>query len=77
VRVGSGELDLIVTIGGEVAAVEVKAGTASNDPVYHFDAAKQAQVRRLANARGIGRVDYVGVALSATGVTVRWLPRIC
>jgi len=75
--VGRGELDLIIRIGGELAAVEVKTGSADSDPIYHFDEIKQRQVRLLATQRGIKRVDYVGVTVSAGGVAVRWLPRVC
>ena len=79
VRVGRGEIDLVVSLDGECIAVEVKAGLAndSNRPIYHFDDAKQKQVRMLAHQHGESRVDYVGVILSETGVVVRWLPRIC
>jgi Holliday junction resolvase-like predicted endonuclease len=76
-RVGRGELDLIVSIKGQVTAVEVKAGTANSDPMFHFDEAKQSQVRSLAAQRGIHRIDYVGVVVSARGVAVTWLPCIC
>jgi Holliday junction resolvase-like predicted endonuclease len=77
VRVGRGELDLIATIAGERAAIEVKTSTGPSDPVHHLDDDKQGQVRGLAQQLGILRVDYVGVAMSATGVTVHWLPRVC
>ena len=76
-RIGRGELDLIVSIDGERVAVEVKTGSGDNDPIFNFDSAKQQQVRSLASARGIARVDYVGVSTSGRGVTVRWLPRVC
>jgi Holliday junction resolvase-like predicted endonuclease len=79
VRIGRGELDLVASIDGELVAVEVKAASVGpgNDPIHHFDDAKQYQVRALATQRRIYRVDYVGVAVSAAGVTVRWLPRVC
>ena len=76
-RIGRGELDLIVSIDGERVVVEVKTGSGDNDPIFHFDSAKQQQVRSLASARGIARVDYVGVNMSGRGATVRWLPRVC
>ena len=77
-RVGRGELDLVASIAGEFTAVEVKTGTGSQgEPIYHFGEAKQQQVRELAVQRKIYRVDYVGVVVSAAGVTVRWLPRVC
>lgn len=69
----------MVSLDGERIAVEVKAGLASvsSDPIYHFDDAKQQQVRTLTRRYGVLRVDYIGVEMSTTGVTVRWLPRIC
>ncbi len=78
-RVGRGEIDLLIGLAGERVAVEVKTSVASSvgDPIYHFDDAKQHQVRALAQQQGVYRVDYVGVELSAQGATVRWLPNIC
>ncbi len=78
-RTGRGEIDLVVSLGGERLVVEVKAGLASvsSDPIYHFDDSKQRQVRQLAHRHGISRIDYIGVDLSTSGVTVRWLPRVC
>ena len=78
-RVGRGEIDLLIELGGEPVAVEVKTSVASSvgDPIYHFDEAKQRQVRALAQQQGVFRIDYVGVELSAQGATIRWLPRIC
>ncbi len=78
-RVGDGELDLIVAIDGRLVAVEVKTtrATSSGEALYHFNEDKQRQVRSLANCVGAHRVDYVGVELSATAATVRWLPGVC
>ena len=75
-RVGRGELDLIVALGEDLVAVEVKAASGRGDPIHHFNEEKQRQVRSLAAARGIGRVDLVSVVQSADGFTVRWLPRV-
>ena len=75
-RVGRGELDLIVMLDGIEVAVEVKTGTGDLDPVYHFDGSKAAQVRSLAAQRGVYRVDYIGVVVSAGGVVVSWLPAV-
>ena len=75
-RIGRGELDLIVAFGEEIVAVEVKAGSGRNDPIHHFSEEKERQVRSLAATRGIGRVDLVSVVRSANGFTVRWLPRV-
>jgi len=46
------------------------------DPIYRFHDAKLEQVRRLASARGIYRVDFIGVRVGPSGVTVRWLPAV-
>ncbi|MDJ0924691.1 MAG: YraN family protein [Acidimicrobiia bacterium] len=79
VRIGRGEVDLLVEHQGERAVVEVKAGVAGRlrDPVYHLDAAKRSQLRRLAGSLGVFRVDYIGVEVWTGGVSVRWLPRVC
>lgn len=79
VRIGRGEIDLVVSLDGEKIAVEVKSAlaAASSDPIYHFDDDKQRQVAMLARRLGIFRIDYIGVEIGATGITVRWLPRVC
>jgi Holliday junction resolvase-like predicted endonuclease len=78
VRVGRGELDLVVSLGGQRVAVEVKTGadTSVGDPEHRFDDHKETQVRALAAGLGIRRVDYIGVRLGATAATVRWLPNV-
>jgi hypothetical protein len=59
-------------------AVEVKTrvehdlGRASDA----FTSAKERQVRSLADALGIGRVDLVTVTVNAAGVDVAWSPRV-
>jgi Holliday junction resolvase-like predicted endonuclease len=77
-RIGRGELDLVVAFGGARAAVEVKTAAMASrgDPIDRFDAQKLDQVRKLAAARGIYRVDYVGVRVGFDGVAVRWLPNV-
>lgn len=79
VRVGRGEIDLMVLIDGQRVAVEVKATTSESvgDPIDHFDEEKQRQVRALAGRQDVFRIDYVGVELSSSGVTIRWLPEVC
>lgn len=78
VRIGRGEIDLIVAFGRIRAAVEVKTATAASrgEPIYRFSDAKLEQVRKLAAARGIYRVDYVGVRIGRSGVAVHWLPAV-
>jgi Holliday junction resolvase-like predicted endonuclease len=78
-RIGGGEIDLVVMVGGQRVVVEVKTTCAasSGEAIYHFDAEKQYRVRALANQVGARRVDYVGVELAAEAATVRWLPGVC
>jgi Holliday junction resolvase-like predicted endonuclease len=77
--VGRGEIDLLVRFGTRHVAVEVKtvgSGALAGDPVERITPAKLAQVRRLAGALapryGSVRVDFVGVRIGQTGVTVNW-----
>ena len=51
--------------------------TSLGEAIDHFDRDKQRQVRALANRIGVGRVDYVGVEVSAAAAIVRWLPGVC
>jgi Holliday junction resolvase-like predicted endonuclease len=69
----------VVSIDGRRVAIEVKTSVdaSAGDPLYHFDTAKQRQVRALANRLRANRVDYVGVHLGSGGVTVQWLPDVC
>ncbi len=75
VRAGGGEIDLVVRIGGELAAVEVKTAS-QGDPAVNFTSEKERRVRRaaLALAPAVRRVDLVTVALADDGVTFRWHP---
>lgn len=79
VRVGRGEIDLLVELGGQRIAVEVKTGTtASARPEENFDDHKEGQVRRAAAGLTppVWRVDLVTVVLTGHGVTVRWVPDV-
>ncbi len=77
--VGRGEIDLLVRFGDRHVVVEVKtvgSGAVAGDPVERLTPAKLRQVRALAAelARRYGpvRVDFIGVRVEATGVTVNW-----
>ncbi len=76
-RVGRGELDLVVRHGGELVAVEVKTigwEATADEPIDRIDDAKLRQVRRVVNesGRGVRRIDFVGVRLHRNGVIVNW-----
>ncbi len=79
VSVGRDEIDLLVRIGGELAAVEVKAGRDGPvDPLESFTAEKEARVRRAAAALvpPVYRVDLVTVVIGRDGVEFRWVPGV-
>ncbi len=83
VRVGRGELDLVVRLGDRRIAVEVKTvgrGATAEDPMERLTFAKLDQVRLLADrmspppgdrVRPV-RVDFIGVRVTEGGVTVNW-----
>ena len=77
VRVGRGEIDLLVRLDSTLIAVEVKT-RAGGDPREAYTAEKAARVweavRRLRPVPR--RVDLVAVAVSADGVVVRWIPGV-
>ena len=77
-RVGRGEIDLVVAIGGRRIAVEVKTIRTGglDDPAYAFTAEKAVQVRSLANQLGIRRVDLVAISMLPSGVGIRWIPEV-
>lgn len=77
-RVGRGEIDLVVAFGDQRVAVEVKTIRTGglDDPAYAFTDSKAAQVRRLANRLGIPRVDLIAVSIGPRGVAVRWVPDV-
>ncbi|MDH3262223.1 MAG: YraN family protein [Acidimicrobiia bacterium] len=78
VRVGRGEIDLVVALGERRIAVEVKTVQTGglDDPAYAFTRPKAAQVRRLANRLGIPRVDLIAVSIGPSGVAIRWVPDV-
>jgi putative endonuclease len=79
VRVGRGEIDLLVELGGEQAVVEVKSAWTdqAGDPAEAFTPGKARQVRSLAATLSppVFRVDLVTVRFSDEGALVRWQPR--
>ncbi len=78
-RVACGEIDLVVFMGGELIAVEVKTRVGTRvDPIANFTPAKAARVRRAAVMLDppAYRVDLVTVALGRTGAGVRWVPNV-
>lgn len=78
VRVGRGEIDLVVAFGVRPVAIEVKTIHTGevDDPAYAFTRPKAIQVRNLANRLGIARVDLVTVSISSAGVAIRWIPEV-
>lgn len=77
VRVGRGEIDLLVDLDGQRVAVEVKSGRSpAARPDENFDAAKEGHVRRAAQrlTPPVWRIDLVTVVFNETGAIVRWLP---
>jgi len=77
-RLWPGEIDLLVTIGGSLVAVEVKTRVGA-DPVEEFTDLKAERVRRSGDrmARRPQRYDLVAVRLTPVGAEVRWLPGVC
>jgi Holliday junction resolvase-like predicted endonuclease len=77
VRVGRGEVDLLAMDGGQRVVVEVRTTRSASDPIDAVDAAKRAQVRRLAGNTGRVRVDFVGIGLGDTHLAIHWVPGDC
>ena len=77
-RVGRGEIDLVVAFDQLRIVVEVKTIQTGglDDPTYSFTERKAQQVRRLAGQIGIRRVDLVAVSLGLSGVDIRWAPQV-
>jgi Holliday junction resolvase-like predicted endonuclease len=80
VRVGRGEIDILVEDRGRRVAVEVKTAVIDTaergDALDAFDDAKAAQVCSLARIIGARRVDLVAVGLRPDGVQIRWVPDV-
>lgn len=77
VRVGRDEIDLVVRVDGQLAAVEVKTGLGPGArPWENFDDDKNARICRAAGVLSIRRIDLVTVELHHEGATVRWLPGV-
>lgn len=76
IRIGPDEIDLLVELDGRRVAVEVKAGRGAIAPEDHFDAAKQAHLRRAVQGLDlpVSRIDLVTVVFGRGGATVRWIP---
>ncbi|MBT8217123.1 MAG: YraN family protein [Acidimicrobiia bacterium] len=76
-RAGRGEIDILARWGHTVVAVEVKTRR-GGDPLLAFTPAKEQRVRAaMALVRPAPhRLDLVTVAVSASGVDIRWLPHI-
>ena len=76
VRVGRGEVDLLVRFGGQRVAVEVKTRV-DFEPREAFSEEKANRVWEAARRLGgVRRVDLVAVRLDARGVEVRWIPQV-
>lgn len=75
VRVGRGEIDLVVGDRGSRVAVEVRSITGSQPLLEVFDEAKAAQVWRLAGEirPPCRRVDLVAVRFGPRFVDLHWL----
>lgn len=78
VRVGPDEIDLVVSDGAVVVAVEVKCTTNGDDPVLAVDDEKFAHLERavFGYPRRIGRIDIVAIELGSSGATIRWLRNV-
>jgi Holliday junction resolvase-like predicted endonuclease len=77
VRVGRGELDLLVELAGQRVAIEVKTRW-SGDGRSSFTADKQAAVRQAARSLRppVHRLDLISITLDSEGYEIRWLPRV-
>lgn len=74
-RIGRDEIDLVVRIGSDLIAVEVKTGIgADSRPWESFDDAKRSRTARAARSHGIRRVDLIAIEMTREGAAVRWLP---
>ena len=73
-RGGKGEIDLLVTIGGRIVAVEVKTRV-GEDPLIQLTRDKERSMWEAANRLRPrpGRIDVVAVRLDRAGATVHWI----
>jgi Holliday junction resolvase-like predicted endonuclease len=74
VRVGRGEIDLLMRIDGIVVAAEVKTRYGA-DPLLQMTEEKE---RRMLDAAGRvrprpARIDVLSVEFGTSGATVRWI----
>lgn len=78
VRVGHGEVDLVIVFENQRVVVEVKTIQTGglDDPTYAFTATKARRVRRWAAEMGIRRIDLVAVTVGEEGVAIRWVPQV-
>lgn len=78
VELSEGELDLIVELGRERIAIEVRTARREDVVAELISMAKERQVRRLAAMLDppVFRVDVVTVLVAEAGVRVRWSRRI-
>ena len=72
-RHGRGEIDLIGRVGPRRVLVEVRTVRGAVDFERAFPVAKRRQVRELAGATGITRLDLVGVGVRTDGLEIHWL----
>ena len=70
---GRGEIDLIGQVGRRRVLVEVRTLRGAVDFERAFPLAKRRQLRALAGATGITRLDLVAVAVGAHGLEIHWL----
>ena len=76
VRVGRGELDLLMTDAGQRVAVEVRTVSGRSDPVDAIPISKRKTVAFLGREIGATRIDVVGVSFGPKAATVHWVPDV-
>ncbi len=80
VKVGVGEIDLIVSAGGWRTAVEVRSIRRTHETsalaIDAFDPAKAIQVKKLARAARCRRIDLISVSFHAGGIDLHWVPEV-
>jgi putative endonuclease len=75
VRVDADELDLIMSHGSRIIAVEVKTTSNGADPFEAVDDDKMYRIRRAVEAYRIriSRIDVIAVTISDRGATIHWI----